>query len=84
MSDTSGSEMDDSDSDDEWRMTALSVFRGAQIILLLLFLLVPSTITHILTRTLPEFQCHLLMILFDTLEEVVKQLKIFLQWLFLI
>jgi hypothetical protein len=30
MSDTSGSEMDDSDSDDEWRMKTLSVFRGAQ------------------------------------------------------
>jgi hypothetical protein len=29
-SDTSGSEMDDSDSDDEWRMKALSVFRCAQ------------------------------------------------------
>jgi hypothetical protein len=29
-SDTSGSEMDDSDSDDEWRMKALSVFRGAR------------------------------------------------------
>jgi hypothetical protein len=43
-----------------------------------------SKIAFELLMVLTSQWCHLLMILFDTLEEVIKQLKIFLQWLILI
>jgi hypothetical protein len=60
--DDSNYEMDDSDSDDDWKIHALLVFRDAQNNIIATFLLAAKYYFTFLARILQEFQCRVVIV----------------------